>query len=147
MQLTICSLSAPQVCEEVLKAVDNPEYGFILVNFANPDMVGHTGVIEAATKACHVVDECVGKIAAACKKHNIIMLLTADHGNSEMMVDETTGKPHTAHTTNMVPFVLINAPADVELKQEGALCNIAPTVLQLMGIKKPAEMTADSLIK
>ena len=75
------------------------------------------------------------------------MLLTADHGNSEMMVDETTGKPHTAHTTNMVPFVLINAPADVELKQEGALCNIAPTVLQLMGIKKPAEMTADSLIK
>ena len=140
-------MSAPQVCEEVLKAVDNPEYGFILVNFANPDMVGHTGVIDAATKACHVVDECVGKIADACKKHNIIMLLTADHGNSEMMVDETTGKPHTAHTTNMVPFVLINAPKDIELKQEGALCNIAPTVLQLMGIKKPAEMTADSLIK
>ena len=140
-------MSAPQVCEEVLKAIDNPEYGFILVNFANPDMVGHTGVIEAATKACHVVDECVGKIAAACKKHDIIMLLTADHGNSEMMVDESTGKPHTAHTTNMVPFVLINAPKDIELKPEGALCNIAPTVLQLMGIKKPAEMTADSLIK
>ena len=140
-------MSAPQVCEEVLKAIDNPEYGFILVNFANPDMVGHTGVIEAATKACHVVDECVGKIADACKKHDIIMLLTADHGNSEMMVDESTGKPHTAHTTNMVPFVLINAPENVELKSEGALCNIAPTVLQLMGIKQPAEMNCESLIK
>lgn len=75
------------------------------------------------------------------------MLLTADHGNSEMMVDESTGKPHTAHTTNMVPFVLINAPENVELKSEGALCNIAPTVLQLMGIKQPAEMNCESLIK
>ncbi len=141
-------MSAPAVCEKVLEAIDDPQYGFILVNFANPDMVGHTGVIEAATKACHVVDECVGKIAEACKKHNIVMLLTADHGNSETMVNEETGKPQTAHTTNEVPFVLINAPEGTELKTEqGALCNIAPTVLQLFGIPKPAEMTCDSLIK
>lgn len=140
-------MSAPEVCENVLKAIDNPEYQFILVNFANPDMVGHTGVIEAATKACKVVDECVGKIADACKKHDIVMLLTADHGNSETMVDESTGKPQTAHTTNEVPFVLINAPVGTELRETGALCDVAPTVLQLFGIKQPAEMTGKSLIK
>lgn len=140
-------MSAPEVCENVLKAIDNPEYQFILVNFANPDMVGHTGVIEAATKACKVVDECVGKIADACKKHDIVMLLTADHGNSETMVDESTGKPQTAHTTNEVPFVLINAPAGTELSETGALCDVAPTVLQLFGIEQPKEMTGKSLIK
>ena len=140
-------MSAPEVCENVLKAVKDPEYGFILVNFANPDMVGHTGVIEAAVKACHVVDECVGKIADACKENDVIMLLTADHGNSEVMVNAETGKPQTAHTTNKVPFVLINAPKDIQLKEDGALCNIAPTVLQLMNIAKPAEMDCDSLIK
>lgn len=140
-------MSAPEVCENVLKAIDNPEYQFILVNFANPDMVGHTGVIEAATKACKVVDECVGKIADACKANDIVMLLTADHGNSETMVDESTGKPQTAHTTNEVPFVLINAPAGTELRETGALCDVAPTVLQLFGIKQPVEMTGKSLIK
>jgi len=140
-------MSAYEVCDNVLKAIDNPEYGFILVNFANPDMVGHTGVVEAATKACHVVDECVGKIADACKKHDIVMLLTADHGNSEVMVNAETGKPQTAHTTNMVPFVLINAPQGVELKSEGALCNVAPTVLDLMNIELPEEMKCGSLIR
>lgn len=140
-------MSAPEVCEKVLGAINNPEYGFILVNFANPDMVGHTGVLEAAVKADKVVDECVGKIAEACKKHDIIMLLTADHGNSEVMVNYETGKPMTAHTTNEVPFVLINAPKEVELKETGALCNIAPTILQLMGIEKPQEMECESLIK
>ena len=140
-------MSAPEVCENVLKAIEDEQYGFILVNFANPDMVGHTGVIEAATKACKVVDECVGKIADACKKHGIVMLLTADHGNSEVMVDEATGRPQTAHTTNEVPFVLINAPEGTQLKDGGALCNIAPTVLQLFGIEKPQEMTGESLIK
>jgi len=140
-------MSAYEVCDNVLKAIDNPEYQFILVNFANPDMVGHTGVIEAATKACKVVDECVGKIADACKSHDIVMLLTADHGNSETMVDESTGKPQTAHTTNEVPFVLINAPQGTELRETGALCDVAPTVLQLFGIKQPDEMTGKSLIK
>ena len=140
-------MSAPAVCENVLKAVENPEYGFVLVNFANPDMVGHTGVIEAAEKACHVVDECVGKIADACVKNGVTMLLTADHGNSEVMVNPETGKPQTAHTTNKVPFVLINGPKGVQLKEDGALCNIAPTVLQLLEIQKPAEMDCESLIK
>ena len=140
-------MSAPQVCENVLDAIKNPEYQFILVNFANPDMVGHTGVLEAAVKACHVVDECVGKIADACVGNGITMLLTADHGNSEVMVNAETGKPQTAHTTNKVPFVLINAPKGMALKEDGALCNIAPTVLELLDVKKPVEMTGESLIK
>ena len=140
-------MSAPEVCENVLKAIENPDYGFILVNFANPDMVGHTGVIEAATKACKVVDECVGKIAAKCKEYGITMILTADHGNAETMVDESTGKPQTAHTTNMVPFVIINGSKDIELRDDGALCNVAPTVLSLMGIDIPKEMSCESLIK
>ena len=140
-------MSAYEVCENVLKAVSDSKYGFILVNFANPDMVGHTGVIEAATKACKVVDECVGKIAKACEDNNITMILTADHGNSEVMVNPQTGKPQTAHTTNKVPFVLINASSECKLQEDGALCDIAPTVLQLMGISKPCEMDGKSLIK
>ena len=140
-------MSAYEVCDKVLEAIDNKDYGFILVNFANPDMVGHTGVIEAATKACKVVDECVGKIADKCKANGITMVLTADHGNAETMVDETTCKPQTAHTTNEVPFVIINGPKNIELKEDGALCNVAPTILELMGIEKPAEMNCESLIK
>lgn len=140
-------MSAPEVCENVLKAVNNPDYGFVLVNFANPDMVGHTGVIEAATKACKTVDECVGRIADECIKNNVIMLLTADHGNAEVMVNAATGKPQTAHTTNKVPFVIINGPKDLKLKEDGALCNIAPTVLELLGIEQPKEMNCESLIK
>lgn len=140
-------MSAPEVCQNVLDAIDDKKYGFILVNFANPDMVGHTGVLEAAVKACHTVDECVGKIAQKCKENGVIMVLTADHGNAEMMMDEKTGKPHTAHTTNEVPFVIINADKNIELKEGGALCNVAPTILQLMGIKQPAEMDCESLIK
>ncbi len=139
-------MSAVEVCDNVLKAINDAKYQFILVNFANPDMVGHTGVIEAATKACKVVDECVGKIADECKKNDVVMLLTADHGNSETMVNEQTGKPHTAHTTNPVPFVLINAPQEMNLRETGALCDVAPTVLQLLGIKQPVEMTGKSLI-
>ncbi len=140
-------MSAPEVCEKVLEAIENKDYGFILVNFANPDMVGHTGDIPAATKACKVVDECVGKIADKCKECGITMLLTADHGNAETMVDEETCKPQTAHTTNEVPFVVINGPEGLELKEDGALCNVAPTVLELMGIEQPKEMDCESLIK
>lgn len=140
-------MSAYEVCENVLEAIENKDYGFILVNFANPDMVGHTGVVEAATKACKVVDECVGKIADKCKENGVTMLLTADHGNAETMVDELTGKPQTAHTTNEVPFVVINPPHAIELKEDGALCNVAPTVLEIMGINTPEEMSCGSLIK
>ena len=140
-------MSAPEVCEKVLGAIENKDYGFILVNFANPDMVGHTGVVEAAVKACKTVDECVGKIADKCCENDVIMLLTADHGNAETMVDEATGKPQTAHTTNEVPFVVINAGNDFELESDGALCNVAPTALELMGITQPADMDCKSLIK
>ena len=140
-------MSAPEVCENVLKALDDPQYGFILVNFANPDMVGHTGVFEAAVKADETVDKCVGRIAEKAKENGVIMLLTADHGNSECMEDPVTHAPFTAHTTNPVPFLLINGNNAYELKETGALCDVAPTVLQLLGIKQPEEMTGQSLIK
>ena len=140
-------MSAPEVCENVLSAIENKDYGFILVNFANPDMVGHTGVLEAAEIACKTVDTCVGKIADKCKEYGVTMVLTADHGNAEVMFNEQTGKPHTAHTTNVVPFVVINAPYEVELREGGALCDVAPTILQLMGIKQPEEMTGKSMLK
>jgi 2,3-bisphosphoglycerate-independent phosphoglycerate mutase len=139
-------MSAPEVCENVLKAIDNPKYQFILVNFANPDMVGHTGVMEAAVKACETVDTCVGKIVEKAKQNGVAVVLTADHGNAECMEDSETHAPYTAHTTNPVPLFVINA-GDVELKQTGALCDIAPTVLDILGIEKPAEMTGESLIK
>ena len=140
-------MSAYEVCDNVLEALENEDNRFILVNFANPDMVGHTGIIEAAEKACKVVDECVGKIVEKCRENNVTMLLTADHGNAETMVDEETGKPQTAHTTNKVPLVLINAKEGVELKSGGALSNVAPTILELFGIEKPKEMDCESLIK
>jgi len=140
-------MSAYQVCDNVLKALDNEEYKFILVNFANPDMVGHTGVLEAAVKACEAVDECVGKIADKAKEKNVVMLLTADHGNAECMVDKETGSPYTAHTTNPVPFLVINGNKDLKLKPSGALCDVAPTVLDIMNIEQPEEMTGESLLE
>ena len=110
-------------------------------------MVGHTGVFEAAVKACETVDACVGKIAQKAKEKGVLMLLTADHGNSECMEDPVTHSPFTAHTTNPVPFLLINGNGKYELKETGALCDVAPTVLELLGIKQPQEMTGHSLIK
>ena len=138
-------MSAPEVCEKVLEALDDEQYGFILVNFANPDMVGHTGVMKAAVKAVETVDTCVGKIAQKCKENGVTMLLTADHGNAECMKDPKTGAPHTAHTTNKVPFFVINDNT-VTLADDGALCDIAPTVLKILRIKQPQEMTGKSLI-
>ena len=137
-------MSAYEVCDNVLKALDNNEYGFILVNFANPDMVGHTGVMDAAIKACEAVDECVGKIVDAIKKHEGTLLITADHGNSEQMIDYKTGEPFTQHTTNLVPLILVNKEG-VKLK-DGRLCDITPTMLDIMGLDKPAEMTGESLL-
>ena len=139
-------MSAYEVCDNVLKAIDNPEYGFILVNFANPDMVGHTGVMDAAIKACQAVDECVGKIAQKALENNITMIITADHGNAEWMYNETTHAPQTAHTTNVVPFIIVSKDK-YELNKDGALCDIAPTILDILNIKKPDEMTGHSMIK
>ena len=140
-------MSADAVCDNVLKAIDDKEYGFILVNFANPDMVGHTGVFEAAVKAIETVDKCVGKIAEKAKENGVTMLLTADHGNAECMEDPELHKPFTAHTTNPVPFFVINGEGVKELLPSGALCDVAPTVLDILGIQKPVEMTGHSLIK
>ena len=139
-------MSAYEVCDKVLAALDNDDYGFILVNFANPDMVGHTGVFDAAVKAVETVDECVGKIAQRAKEKNVTMLLTADHGNAECMEDPVTHAPFTAHTTNKVPFFVINDNS-VELKDSGALCDVAPTILELLNVEKPVEMTGESLLK
>ena len=139
-------MSAYEVCDNVLKALDDEEYGFILVNFANPDMVGHTGVMEAAIKACETVDECVGKIATKALENDVTMIITADHGNAEWMYNEETHAPQTAHTTNIVPFIIVSKDK-FELNDTGALCDIAPTILELMGINKPLEMTGKSMIK
>ena len=139
-------MSAYEVCDNVLKALDDEEYGFILVNFANPDMVGHTGVMEAAIKACEAVDECVGKIATKALENDVTMIITADHGNAEWMYNEETHAPQTAHTTNVVPFIIVSKDK-FELNDTGALCDIAPTILELMGINKPHEMTGKSMIK
>ncbi len=139
-------MSAYEVCDNVLKALDDDEYGFILVNFANPDMVGHTGVMEAAIKACEAVDECVGKIANKAIENNVTMIITADHGNAEWMYNEQTHAPQTAHTTNVVPFIIVSKDK-FELNETGALCDIAPTILALMDIEQPKEMTGHSIIK
>ena len=139
-------MSAYEVCDNVLEALDNKDFGFILVNFANPDMVGHTGVMEAAVKACSTVDECVGKIAEKALKNGVKMIITADHGNAEWMFNEETNAPQTAHTTNIVPFIVVDNKK-YNLKETGALCDIAPTILDLMGIKQPSEMTGNTMIK
>ncbi len=139
-------MSAYEVCDNVLEALDNDDYGFILVNFANPDMVGHTGVMEAAVKACGAVDDCVGKIAKKALSKGVKMIITADHGNAEWMFNEQTNAPQTAHTTNIVPFIVVDNK-EYDLKETGALCDIAPTILDLMDIKQPDEMTGHSMIK
>ena len=122
-------------------------YDAMILNFANPDMVGHTGVMEAAVKACEAVDECVGKVVAAIREVGGEVIITADHGNSEMMIDPETKGPFTAHTTNLVPCILVSdARKNAKLKEGGILADLAPTILELMGLPKPEEMEGSSLI-
>ena len=139
-------MSAYKVCDVLTEAIGSGKYDLIIVNFANSDMVGHTGVEAAAIKAVEAVDECVGKAVAALKRVDGVMFICADHGNSDQMVDYTTGLPHTAHTTNPVPFVLVNADPSYKLAEGGKLCDIAPTLLELLGLPQPAEMTGKSLL-
>ena len=139
-------MSAPEVCEKLIEAIRSHKYDAIIINFANPDMVGHTGVLEAAVKAVETVDECVGKTVETLVEEGGNMFLCADHGNCEQMIDYGTGEPWTAHTTNPVPFVIINYPDAKAVKKDGRLCDIAPTLLEMMGIEKPKEMTGESLI-
>jgi 2,3-bisphosphoglycerate-independent phosphoglycerate mutase len=136
-------MSAYELTEKLLPEIEGKTSDFFCINFANPDMVGHTGVFEAAVKACEAVDECAGKIIEAAKENDYSVLVIADHGNSEKMRNED-GSPHTAHTTNPVPFILVDN--DVKKINNGILGDIAPTILELMGIEKPDLMTGKSLI-
>jgi 2,3-bisphosphoglycerate-independent phosphoglycerate mutase len=140
-------MSAYRVLDELMGRIDSGKYDFIVLNFANPDMVGHTGIFDAAVQAVEVVDGCVGKIVDEVLKKGGAVLLTADHGNAEKMIDLTTGQPHTAHTTNPVPFsLIINDGIKYRLREDGILADVAPTVLQLMHIPQPLAMTGKSLI-
>ena len=136
-------MSAPIVTEKLVPAIKSGKYDMIILNFANCDMVGHTGVFEAAVKAVEAVDECVGKVTDAVKEMGGVTLITADHGNADKMVDED-GKPFTAHTTNPVPFCVVGY--DCELRTGGVLADIAPTMLKIMGLDQPEEMTGKSII-
>jgi 2,3-bisphosphoglycerate-independent phosphoglycerate mutase len=138
-------MSAPEVCDKLCGAIRSDKYDVIIINFANPDMVGHTGVIDAVVKAVETVDECVGKAVEAIKEVDGVMFVCADHGNAEMLVDEA-GEPFTAHTTNPVPFILVNYDEAYTLREGGKLCDIVPTLIEIMGIQKPAEMTGESLL-
>ncbi|MCX6673200.1 MAG: 2,3-bisphosphoglycerate-independent phosphoglycerate mutase [Methanothrix sp.] len=141
-------MSAFQVRDEVIGRIDCGKYDLIVLNFANPDMVGHTGIFEAAVKAVEVVDGCVGAVVDEILRKDGTVLLTADHGNAEKMIDLTTGQPHTAHTTNPVPFTLIiNDGQTYSLREDGILADIAPTVLQLLHIPQPKAMDGKSLIR
>lgn len=139
-------MSAPEVCDTLVEQINSRKYDVIIINFANPDMVGHTGVIPAVVKAIEEVDRCVGRVVEAVKATDAALFLCADHGNSEENINPETGEPWTAHTTNPVPFILINGPEGASLREGGRLCDIAPTLLELLGLPKPAEMTGESLI-
>ena len=139
-------MSAHMVCDKLVEAIGSGKYDVIIVNFANPDMVGHTGVESAAVKAIETVDACVGRAVEAIKAADGVMFICADHGNAEQLVDYETGEPYTAHTTNPVPFILVNADASLGLREGGALCDIVPTLIDLMGMEQPKEMTGKSLL-
>ena len=139
-------MSAYEVTDKVVDVIRKNETDVIILNFANCDMVGHTGVLEAAIKAVETVDECIGKIVTEVLKVDGTIIITADHGNAEQMIDYTTGDPHTAHTTTPVPLIIAGCKEDIKLR-EGRLADIAPTMLDLMGLEKPEEMTGESLIE
>jgi 2,3-bisphosphoglycerate-independent phosphoglycerate mutase len=141
-------MSAYEVTDELMARIDSGRYDLIVLNFANPDMVGHTGIFDAAVRAVEVVDSCVGTIVDEILKKGGAVLLTADHGNAEKMIDLTTGQPHTAHTTNPVPLTLIIGDGtNYSLREDGILADVAPTVLQLMHIPQPEAMSGKSLIR
>ena len=139
-------MSAYEVTDKVLDAIKQDKYDCIILNYANTDMVGHTGSLEAAIKAVEAVDECVGKVVKLVEEKQGNLLITADHGNAEQMIDYKTGEPHTAHTTNPVPLILVTSDPKLKLKAGGKLADLAPTMLDLMNLEKPEEMTGNSLL-
>ena len=138
-------MSAYEVTEKVVEAIKSDKYDCIILNYANPDMVGHTGSLSAAIKAVETIDECIKKVVKAINAKKGTLLITADHGNAEQMIDYKTGEPHTAHTTNPVPLILITENKNLKLKS-GRLADLAPTMLEIMNIPKPEEMTGNSLL-
>jgi 2,3-bisphosphoglycerate-independent phosphoglycerate mutase len=138
-------MSAPGITDVLCKSIEARSHDFILCNYANADMVGHSGSIEATIKAVETVDDCLARVLKAAEKSGTRLLITADHGNAEMMIDPATGGPHTAHTTNPVPFVVVGDESVRSLRGGGALCDVGPTILQMMGITQPAEMTGTTL--
>jgi 2,3-bisphosphoglycerate-independent phosphoglycerate mutase len=149
-------MSVQGVADKVAEVVRAKEHEFVMCNFAPPDMVGHTGVYDAAVTAISATDKAVGTVYEACQEAGYILLITADHGNAEQMLNPTTGQPHTAHTTNKVPLIMTGDPKvlrfkedekkDGEEEEEGALCDVAPTILDILGLPKPDEMTGRSLL-
>ena len=139
-------MSAPEVTEKVVEAINSDKYDVIILNYANPDMVGHTGSLPAAIKAVETIDECVQKVVDAILAHDGTLIITADHGNCEQMIDYKTGEPHTAHTTNPVPLILVTKNDKLRV-HSGKLADLAPTMLEILGIDKPAEMTGESILE
>jgi 2,3-bisphosphoglycerate-independent phosphoglycerate mutase len=139
-------MSAPEVTDKLVEAIGSGKYDLIVVNYANSDMVGHTGILDAAVKAIEAVDAALGRVMDAVKKAGGVLFVTADHGNAEQMYDEQTHQKHTQHTLNRVPALLFNGPAAVHSLGDGKLADVAPTILALMGVKQPAEMTGRSLL-
>jgi 2,3-bisphosphoglycerate-independent phosphoglycerate mutase len=138
-------MSARGVTDVLCDAIEQAEHDFILCNYANGDMVGHTGVMPAVIKAVETVDECLARVLTSAAKTNARLLITADHGNCEMMIDPESGGPHTAHTTNPVPFIIVDSEGDRPLRSGGALCDVGPTLLTMLGLERPAEMTGIDL--
>jgi 2,3-bisphosphoglycerate-independent phosphoglycerate mutase len=139
-------MNALQVTQRLMSRIEEGDYAFVLVNYANPDMVGHTGVMDATVKAVETIDSCLEKLAALVLERGGQMLITADHGNCELMLDPETGKPHTAHTTNPVPIHWITRDASGRSLRDGSLADLAPTILDLLGMEAPDDMTGRSLI-
>jgi 2,3-bisphosphoglycerate-independent phosphoglycerate mutase len=137
-------MSAYELTDKLVQAIESGKYDAIICNYANPDMVGHTGNFEATVKAIEALDKCLDRVVNAVQRAGGEALITADHGNAEQMRNPETGQPHTAHTSNPVPLIYVGRPAILE--GNGALSDVAPTMLQLMGIEKPAEMGGDSLV-
>ncbi len=140
-------MSAPEVTDRLVEAIDAGRFDVIVVNYANTDMVGHTGDLGAAIKAVETVDACLGRLADAVARAGGTLLITADHGNVELMRDPETGQPHTAHTTNPVPLLLVNPPASIAGLEDGRLCDVAPTLLALLGLTQPKAMNGHALLK
>jgi 2,3-bisphosphoglycerate-independent phosphoglycerate mutase len=138
-------MSAPGVTDVLCSGIEGGSYDFTLCNYANGDMVGHTGSLEATIRAVECVDECLSRVVRSAERAGARLLITADHGNCELMIDPETGGPHTAHTTNPVPFLVLDPDGDRPLRSGGALCDVGPTILSMLGLSKPEEMTGSDL--